>query len=116
MSVIISGDAFVAGLALGSASVLSIGPNSLMMIREGLARGRTGLVASVVLISEASLLGLAYVAAGTLSMDVPFLQSVLSRPSYGSQWDLSGRRSGRPVRADSIACSEAMGKPARFGS
>ena len=78
MSVIISGNAFASGLALGSASVLSVGPNSLMMIREGLARGRAGLVASVVLISFASLLGLAFLAAGMLSMDAPFLKSVLS--------------------------------------
>jgi hypothetical protein len=32
--------AFAAGMALGFGSVLSIGPNNLMLLREGLLRGR----------------------------------------------------------------------------
>jgi hypothetical protein len=40
--------AFANGMALGFGSVLSIGPNNLMLLREGLLRGRKWLVASTV--------------------------------------------------------------------
>ena len=39
MSIVASGG-FQTGLALGMASMASVGPNNLMMIREGLLRGR----------------------------------------------------------------------------
>lgn len=48
--------ALSAGLFVGAASLLSIGPNNLMLIREGLARGRTCMVATVVAASYATLL------------------------------------------------------------
>ena len=36
------------GIGLGAASMLSVGPNNLMLMREGLARGRTMTVATAV--------------------------------------------------------------------
>lgn len=39
---------FQAGLALGLASMVSIGPNNLLLMREGLKRGRTVIVPSLV--------------------------------------------------------------------
>ncbi|WP_163881352.1 LysE family transporter [Rhizobium laguerreae] len=39
---------FQIGVAMGAASIISIGPNNLMLAREGLVGGRRGLVASLV--------------------------------------------------------------------
>ena len=78
MSAITDGSAFVAGLALGSASALSLGPNALMLIREGLARGRVGLVTALVWVSNLSLLGLVLVTASSLRLDTPSLKISLS--------------------------------------
>lgn len=78
MSAIIDGSAFAAGSALGSASALSIGPNALTLIREGLARGRVGLVTALIGVSNLFLLGMVLVTAGSLRMDAPSLKAVLS--------------------------------------
>ena len=51
--------AFTGGVMLGVGSVLSVGPNNLMLLREGLHRGRTGTVIGTVLISYALLLAIA---------------------------------------------------------
>jgi L-lysine exporter family protein LysE/ArgO len=48
--------AFQVGLAMGSASIISLGPNNLMILREGLARGRVGFVATIVFSSFAALI------------------------------------------------------------
>ena len=61
--VILEGGAFFSGVAVGAASMMSVGPNNLTLVREGLVRGRIGLVASVmwtsylVLLTSALLLG-----------------------------------------------------------
>lgn len=58
------------GLALGAASMISIGPNNLMLLREGLMRGRSGLTAGLVLASYGVLLMLALVmAAASFSVE-----------------------------------------------
>ncbi len=51
--------AFMGGVMLGCGSVLSVGPNNLMLLREGLVRGRTGIVIGAVLISYGLLLAIA---------------------------------------------------------
>ena len=45
---ILEGSAFCAGIAMGTASILSIGPNNVILMREGIAGGRVGLVATTV--------------------------------------------------------------------
>jgi L-lysine exporter family protein LysE/ArgO len=66
MLVLDDASAFHLGLAAGVASIISIGPNNLMMIREGLVRGRVLLVASLVLISEGALILGSYAMASSL--------------------------------------------------
>ena len=65
-------------LALGAASMLSVGPNNLALFREGLLRGRMGLVVALI---SASQVGLAFLASQTApSVDAldPTARSVLS--------------------------------------
>jgi L-lysine exporter family protein LysE/ArgO len=47
--------AFHLGLAMGTASIISVGPNNLMLLREGMVRGRIMTVASLVLVSYVAL-------------------------------------------------------------
>ena len=56
MVLIHGGGALMTGLTLGTTYVLSIGPNNMMIIREGLVRGRAILVSSLMLASYVSLL------------------------------------------------------------
>ena len=51
---------------LGAASILSIGPNNLMLVREGLMRGRVGLVASLVFSSYLVLLATVFFLTDTI--------------------------------------------------
>ena len=60
--------AFTGGVMLGVGSVLSVGPNNLMLLREGLVRGRTGVVIGTVLISYALLLAIACLFADRLAL------------------------------------------------
>ena len=53
---ILEGGAFGAGIAMGTASILSVGPNNITLIREGVTRGRVGLVATTVWTSKLVLL------------------------------------------------------------
>ena len=78
MVAILAGGAFGAGTAMGTASILSVGPNNIMLIREGLVRGRPGLVASTVWISYFILLGLALVLTGKIANEGNFIRPVLS--------------------------------------
>jgi arginine exporter protein ArgO len=61
-------DGFQTGLALGLASVASIGPNNLMMIREGLLGGRAMFVASLVWASYLGLILVTYLLGGSLAV------------------------------------------------
>jgi L-lysine exporter family protein LysE/ArgO len=70
--------AFQAGLIFGTASILSVGPNNLMLVREGLIRGRTGLVATLVWGSYLLLLVLAYLLADSVEMVGPGLRNTLT--------------------------------------
>lgn len=63
----LDGHAFQIGLGMGVASMLSIGPNNLMMIREGLCCGRVLLVPSLVLGCETTLIVGSFILASTLS-------------------------------------------------
>lgn len=67
MFVIEGSGALAAGLTLGAASILSIGPNNLMLLREGLRGGRTGLVATLVWASDLLLLAVAYALSDTIA-------------------------------------------------
>ncbi len=71
-------NAFQIGLALGVASILSIGPNNLMLVREGLIRGRVGLVSGVILASQGALLVVSFAAASALGNLDPLLRASLS--------------------------------------
>ena len=70
--------AFQAGLALGSASMVSVGPNNLMLMREGLVRGRMGLVASLVWGSYLALIAASCLLAGSVELISPALRAILT--------------------------------------
>jgi len=69
---------FQAGLALGVASMASIGPNNLMMIREGLLRGRMMLVASLVWGTYVALIAASYLLGASIAGLAPSLRTALS--------------------------------------
>lgn len=75
---IVAADGFQAGLALGLASMASIGPNNLMMIREGLLRGRVLLVASLVWGTYVALIAASYLLGGSIARVDPALSAALS--------------------------------------
>ena len=78
MQLLHGGGALAAGLALGTTYLLSIGPNNMMIIREGLVRGRVILVASLVFASYVALLLLSYSMTETLAAQSASLSVVLS--------------------------------------
>lgn len=69
---------FQAGLALGMASMASIGPNKLMMIREGLMRGRVVAVASLFLGTYVALIAASYLLGASIAGLDPSLRAALS--------------------------------------
>lgn len=69
--------ALAAGLTLGTASLLSIGPNNLMLLREGLRGGRTGLVATLVWASDLLLFVVAFTLSDTIATVLAPLESIL---------------------------------------
>jgi L-lysine exporter family protein LysE/ArgO len=75
---VLEGSAFCAGTAMGTASILSVGPNNIMLLREGLVRGRTGLVASTVWASYVVLLGFALVLTDKIATNDNTIRHVLS--------------------------------------
>ena len=78
MLAILAGGAFSAGTAMGTASLLSVGPNNIMLVREGLIRGRVGLVAVTVWGSYIVLLASALVLTGTIAAEGKSIQPILS--------------------------------------
>ena len=70
--------AFMGGVTLGIGSVLSVGPNNLMLMREGVVRGRTGTVIGTVLISYGLLLAIACLAADWLTSGGPTMRTTLA--------------------------------------
>ena len=77
MSIVASGG-FQTGLALGMASMASVGPNNLMMIREGLLRGRVMFVASLVWGTYVALIAASYLLGGSIASVDPAFRAVLS--------------------------------------
>ncbi|MDQ0475367.1 LysE/ArgO family amino acid transporter [Labrys wisconsinensis] len=69
---------FQAGLALGVASMASVGPNNLMMMREGLVRGRMTFVASLVWASYVALIAASYLLAASIAGIAPSLRTILT--------------------------------------
>ncbi|TPJ31554.1 MULTISPECIES: LysE family transporter [unclassified Mesorhizobium] len=69
---------FQTGLALGMASMVSVGPNNLMLIREGLLRGRIMFVASLVWVTYVVLIATSYLLAGSIAGAEPAFKTVLS--------------------------------------
>ena len=67
-----------AGVMLGAASILSIGPNNLMLVREGLMRGRAGLVASLVFASYLVLLATVFFLTDTIMTSLSPYRSMLT--------------------------------------
>ena len=78
MLAILEGSAFSAGTAMGTASILSVGPNNIMLMREGLVRGRTGLVATTVWASYFVLLFAALVLTNKIADEGRAIRPVLS--------------------------------------
>ena len=74
----LAGGAFSAGTAMGTASILSVGPNNIMLIREGLIRGRIGLVAVTVWGSYLILLASALVLTSKIATDGASFRPILS--------------------------------------
>lgn len=77
MSIVAAGG-FQTGLALGMASMASVGPNNLMMIREGLLRGRVMFVASLVWGTYVALIAASYLLGGSIASVDPAFRAVLS--------------------------------------
>ncbi len=74
------GDAsgFQVGLALGLASMASIGPNNLLIIREGLLRGRALFVASLIWGTYVALIAASWLLGGSIARLDPAFQTALS--------------------------------------
>ena len=66
------------GVMLGGASIFSIGPSNVMLMREGLIRGRVGLVASSVWVSNLMLLTASLLLTDTIARGLLPLRSVLT--------------------------------------
>ena len=73
-----------AGVVLGAASILSIGPNNLMLVREGLMRGRVGLVATLVFASYLVLLAMVFLLTDTILTGLSPYRSVLTWLGLGA--------------------------------
>ena len=71
-------DALVVGVILGAASMLSVGPNTYLLVREGLVRGRVGLVATLVWSSEFIMLATAFVLSDAITTGLTPLRSALT--------------------------------------
>ncbi len=102
-----------AGVVLGAASILSIGPNNLMLVREGLVRGRVGFVATLVFASYLVLLVTVFFLTDTILTGLSPYRSVLTWLGLGAvSWFafLSfkafvrpfGRRAARDVRGETL--------------
>ena len=78
MLAVIEGSAFCAGMAMGTASILSVGPNNVTLMREGLFGGRVGLVATTVWASRLVLLIAALLLTEKIALQVGLLRPVLS--------------------------------------
>ena len=77
MLAVLEGSSFCAGMAMGTASILSIGPNNITLIREGLVRGRVGMVACMVWASYFVLLALALVLTDKIAAEGSFIRPAL---------------------------------------
>ncbi len=75
---ILEGSAFCAGMAMGIASIMSVGPNNLTLVREGLMHGRIGLVATVMWASYLVLLASALILGDNIAQKGAVLKPLLS--------------------------------------
>lgn len=66
------------GLAMGATSIVSVGPNNLMLLREGIARGRIVTVASLVLGSYVVLVSAAVFLGSSSFRSADCLSTILS--------------------------------------
>ena len=71
-------EAIGAGLTLGLSSILSIGPNNMMLMREGLRRGQVGWVATAVWLSYLAFFACAFLLAERLSIGGAVMQPILA--------------------------------------
>ncbi|QJP13656.1 LysE family transporter [Starkeya sp. ORNL1] len=71
-------NAFWVGIAIGAASIVSLGPNSAMILREGLARGRVTLVATTTCLSFLVLLSSSQILTGMLGSAGGSVRTALS--------------------------------------
>lgn len=75
---VLEGSAFCAGMAMGTASILSVGPNNVTLMREGLSGGRVGLVATAVWTSRLILLVTALALTERIAVQGAALRPILS--------------------------------------
>ena len=73
-----------AGVVLGTASILSIGPNNLTLAREGLIRGRVGFVATLVFASYLVLLAAVFFLTDTILTGLSPYRSMLTCLGLGA--------------------------------
>ncbi len=109
-------DALLAGVLLGAASLLSVGPTTVLLIREGLVRGRVGLVATLVWSSQLVMLATALVLSDAITAGLSPLRSVLTGlglaaiswfafQSLRAAWRSGGARSAAGIDGETIvAC------------
>ncbi len=99
-----------AGVILGAASILSIGPNNVMLVREGLVRGRVGLVASLVFASYLVLLVTVFFLTDTITTGLLPYRSALTWLGLGAvSWFafLSLKTACRPGARHALGDAEA---------
>lgn len=90
------------GVMLGGASIFSIGPSNVMLMREGLGHGRVGLVASSVWVSNLALLTVSLVLTDTITAGLLPLRSFLTVLGVATvSW--FAVRSFRSARRSSVA-------------
>lgn len=107
------------GLAMGAASMISVGPNNLMLLREGLMRGRSGLMVGLVLGSYSLLVLLALgAAAASLSIERG-LQAALcwggfaalswfAIQSFGAAFNRRGQQDATWCKETPLACTRRV--------
>ncbi len=84
MSVFGVSTAFGSGIVIGAASILSVGPTNMMLMREGLRRGHVATLATTVWTTDLILIAVAYGIADEIDLVPPVLRLLLSWMGLGA--------------------------------
>ena len=109
-----TGGALAAGLTLGAASILSIGPNNLMLLREGLRGGRVGLVATLVWTDYLLLVVMAFSLTDTIALALAPLRSLLLWLGLAAVAWFATLSLRAALRAEARRNPAAIGQESRF--